>query len=581
MFAKSKKHYQYFSATPGSDINANKRFQIKLDFLGLSSIRRASVQGLRELYDEHHNEILDSFYGHLISFQEFREIIENHSSVERLKISFDKHFRSLFEDQLDLQYIFNRRKIAHTHAKLGVLPDWMISAYTLINQIIIPLILEKYSRNRKKMMDVLLAYETLVSIDQQLIVETYIEIQAGSIVNGLGEIIAFNTQLDQIKKLIQFQEMQKKDVISANSSMEQLDASIEEVSSSIVDVSNDTQSSLEELSKGIQLLRNVNELLRTTDQGQESVKENVSELENRVNNVTKLVEFIQGIAEQTNLLALNASIEAARAGAAGKGFAVVAEEVRKLADNTKSSVQSIHGDIQKLLEITKNISTLTKQSAEDLHKGVNETSNITTALSTLNDTLQHQGSSIEEIATATQQQAAAANDITVRNRNIAENAIKSKGISNDTGEAIYTLSRMIDNYRTKTISKNFIISQEDIVALTITDHLLWRWHIYNLLLGFGQMTVDDVKSHRESRLGEWYYGQGKELLGNEPTFKELEQPHARVHEVARKAVQAYNTGNYELAEEYLVEVEKCSKIVIDKLTKLREIIIASKEPYMH
>ncbi|WP_397540038.1 protoglobin domain-containing protein [Rummeliibacillus pycnus] len=581
MFAKPKKHYQYFSATPGSDINANKRFQIKLDFLGLSSIRRASVQGLRELYDVHHNEILDGFYEHLISFPEFREIIENHSSVERLKISFDKHFRSLFEDQLDLQYIFNRRKIAHTHAKLGVLPDWMISAYTLINQIIIPLILEKYSRDRKKMMDVLLAYETLVSIDQQLIVETYIEIQAGSIVNGLGEIIAFNTQLDQIKKLIQFQEMQKKDVISANSSMEQLDASIEEVSSSIVDVSNDTQSSLEELSKGIQLLRNVNELLRTTDHGQESVRENVSELENRVNNVTKLVEFIQGIAEQTNLLALNASIEAARAGAAGKGFAVVAEEVRKLADNTKSSVQSIHGDIQELLEITKNISILTKQSAEDLHKGVTETSNITTALSTLNDTLQHQGSSIEEIATATQQQAAAANDITVRNRNIAEHAIKSKGISNDTGEAIYTLSKMIDDYRTKTISKNFIISQEDIVALTITDHLLWRWHIYNLLLGFEQMTVDDVKSHRESRLGEWYYGQGKELLGNEPIFKELEQPHARVHEVARQAVQAYNDGNYELAEEYLVEVEKSSKIVIDKLTKLREIIIASKEPYMY
>ncbi|HWI46978.1 MAG TPA: methyl-accepting chemotaxis protein, partial [Rummeliibacillus sp.] len=580
-FAKPKKHFQYFSATPGSDINANERFQVKLDFLGLSSIRRASVQDLRELYDKHHNEILDGFYGHLMSFSEFREVIEKYSSVERLKISFDKHFRSLFEDQLDLQYIFNRRKIAHTHAKLGVLPDWMISAYTLINQIIIPLILDKYGRNRKKMMDVLLAYETLVSIDQQLIVETYIEIQAGSIVNGLGEIIAYNTQLDQIKKLIQFQEMQKQDVISANTSMEQLDASIEEVSSSIVDVSNDTQSSLEELSKGIQLLRNVNELLRTTDHGQESVKENVRELENRVNNVTKLVEFIQGIAEQTNLLALNASIEAARAGEAGKGFAVVAEEVRKLADNTKSSVQSIHGDIQKLLEITKNISTLTKQSAEDLHKGVNETSNITTALSTLNDTLQHQGSSIEEIATATQQQAAAANDITARNRNIAENAIKSKGISNDTGEAIYTLSKMIDDYRTKTISKNFIISQEDIVALTITDHLLWRWHIYNLLLGFEQMTVDDVKSHRESRLGEWYYGQGKELLGNEPIFKELEQPHARVHEVARKAVQAYNDGNYELAEEYLVEVEKCSKIVIDKLTKLREIIIASKEPYLH
>lgn len=584
MFNRKKRNmdaYEYFERHQKSDIDANERFKEKLDFLSLSEIRRKSVLQLREIYQDNREHILNNFYNRLLEIEQFSAIIHEHSSVERLKHTFDLHFISLFEDELNIDYVFKRRRIAYTHARIGVLPNWMISAYTLINQLIIPLIVKYNKNDHYKMLDILLAYDSLVTIDQQIIVETYIEIQGGSVVNGLGEIIKYNTQLDQIKELIEFQDVQQQDVVMASDLMLQLDASIEEVAASIGDISEHTKSSLAELNNDLTSLQHVTEILQTTDEGQQQVQMDVAELVNRVNSVSSLMALIKGIADQTNLLALNASIEAARAGEAGKGFAVVAEEVRKLADDTKTSVESINKDISDLLSITKNIDELTQKSAHELHKGVEDALHISKTLSELNESLQIQGARFEEIATTTKLQAESANEIAERNRNIAESTERSKTITFDTGAAIYKLSKMIDDYRSTTISKNFIIGEEDNIELNITDHLLWRWRIYNLILGFEEMKESDIGNSRDSRLGQWYYGQGKNLHGNERAYKELEKPFLEIHDIARKAISASNSGQKDRAEQYLEQLTNVSNIVIEKLQELQQIVRTQKAQYIN
>lgn len=73
----------------------------------------------------------------------------------------------------------------------------------------------------------------------------------------------------------------------------------------------------------------------------------LSEQTNQIGNISRLVSEL---ANQTNMLALNAAVEAVRAGEHGRGFAVVAAEIRKLADESRTSAAKINDlviDIQK------------------------------------------------------------------------------------------------------------------------------------------------------------------------------------------------------------------------------------------
>lgn len=80
-----------------------------------------------------------------------------------------------------------------------------------------------------------------------------------------------------------------------------------------------------------------------------------------VEEILFMADSIASISEQTNLLALNASIEAARAGEHGRGFAVVAEEVRKLAEESSTTVSDIQRIIKEVKGAFANLSENTKE----------------------------------------------------------------------------------------------------------------------------------------------------------------------------------------------------------------------------
>ncbi|UHA74295.1 methyl-accepting chemotaxis protein [Paenibacillus sp. 481] len=93
--------------------------------------------------------------------------------------------------------------------------------------------------------------------------------------------------------------------------------------------------------RGTSYMDELNDKTAATEQIVHSLVSKVDALKDSTSSARNILDVLTQLAKQTNILSLNAAIEAARAGAAGKGFMVVADEIRKLADQSKQSIEIV------------------------------------------------------------------------------------------------------------------------------------------------------------------------------------------------------------------------------------------------
>ena len=140
---------------------------------------------------------------------------------------------------------------------------------------------------------------------------------------------------------------------------------------------------------------------READDGNKLLKrsrESIIAIQESSKDITEIIDTISEIAGQTHLLAFNAAIEAARAGEHGAGFSVVAEEVRKLAEKSARA--------------TREISKLINETVNRVDEGGRLSQQVEDAFTRIQRCVDDTTRSIEQISTATSEQASATQNVT-------------------------------------------------------------------------------------------------------------------------------------------------------------------------
>ena len=167
----------------------------------------------------------------------------------------------------------------------------------------------------------------------------------------------------------------------------------------------------------------VEEALRGVEQVQqriETIATRADTLGTRSREIYRVLDLINDIAQETHILSLNAAIEAAAAGEHGRRFSVVADEVRRLAQRSRESVESVRTLLDEFAGSIRATVVATEEGGKEVVRVLERARAAATAIDELRGALANTARVAREISLATGQQQGASDQVVLTLKEVSQ-----------------------------------------------------------------------------------------------------------------------------------------------------------------
>lgn len=389
--------------------------------------------------------------------------------------------------------------------------------------------------------------------------------------------------IDFAKKMALLSESNLAVVEQTNAGMSEVNSTVERTSTTLSQLSDASEDLVQNNHISLNQLKEVNELKNNVMHDANIMGEKIVQLVEMANRVNDIVQGVGEIAEQTNLLALNASIEAARAGENGRGFSVVAEEIRKLADDTKRSLEgmkSFVGNIQtaakegkqsmdNTMSLTEKMSLKIDTITETMEKNVDMLKTTISDVQFINQSMEGIKIATNEINQAMDVSSRDAEELTLMTQIIHKDALASAESAKEIAKIDDEISTIVkEQMNALQGSSNALNNQEFLVTIDAakTAHANW-------LANFKQI-VDDMKilplqtDGSKCAFGHFYHAVRVTHSSIAEDWGKISAIHEEFHKIGQYGIEAVKAGQHAKAQESYSSAEVLSRDIFRQLDKV-------------